>query len=240
MEYQANAPQHRPDMVQVAVVGQLMCQHMVLDLFIPGGIGGQIDRRTQQTKNTGRRHRLRHIYGKQAACDSEFPAAAAQMQAQMDVAGDDDRGHHHHSGKPDPPEDLGKIQLHATADHILGRHLRRGGIIALAGGFIFRNDLPVGIIVVLLIAFIPDRGVDLSDRLCNVHALGNGSGTEFAGKQLHRDQKPHQHHRPEGVLEPEADPAPEQEPDRQHCGDQDRGGKDPFIHHGVVPPLPVG
>ena len=231
-------------MVAVAVVGQLVGQHMGADLLILRGLGGQVDRGPEQAEDTGSGHRLRHVDAQQTVGCGIFVPSALQLQAQMEVADTDDRSHHRHPREPDLIQQRLQIQLQIRPDHVLGGFFDDDGVVALVElllhGLVIGHHLPVGFVVFLLIPLLVGGSIDLPDGLRDIHLFCDGTGAEGAGEQLHRQQQPHQHHCPQSVLQSQADLPPEQEPDRQHRGDQKGRGKDPLIHHGAAPPRLAG
>ena len=220
MEHQAEAPEHGPDVVTVAVVGQLMLENMAPDLLALGRLGRQVDGRPEHTEDAGRRDRLRHVDRKQTLRHIQRPAPPLELQGQMDIARDDHRGHHHHPGKPEVIQKPAQIQLHDRFCLLLGGLFDDHGINMPVGSFVLGRRLPVGGGILPLVAVLIGRYIDLPDRLGDIHLICDGGGAEIAGEELEGHQQPHQHHRPEGILEPQADFSPEQEPAQEHRRNQ--------------------
>ena len=240
MQHQAYRPQHRPDVVCVAVVGLLMGENVPADLLVLRCLGGQVDHRAEQSEDAGGGHRFGHINGKQTICGGEFPPAQLQPPAQVEVAQDDHGGHHRHAAQPQLRQKTLQIHLLLCLHQILGGFPDHNGIDLLPGGGIGIGNPLVGFVIGDFIALLVGGYIDLPDGLGDVHIPGDGSGAEIAGEKLHRKQKPYQHQSPQGVLQPQADFAPEQLPSQQHGADQQGRRENPFIHHGAAPPRLCG
>ena len=227
-------------MVAVAVVGQLVLQHMGADLGALRRLRGQIDGGPEASEDAGGGHRLGHIHGKQAGGNIQHIPPFPKLKGQMDIAGDDDGGHHCHAAEPDAKKELIQIQSLGLPDHGVGFLFDGVGGDGPGLGGVLCRDLPVGFVIGRLVAVFGGGCVDLPHGGGDVHLPGHGAGAEIAGEELDGHQQPDQHHRPQGVLEPQADPAPEQKPPQKHRADQHRRGDDPLIHHGDAPPRPFG
>ena len=240
VEHETEAAKHGPDVVAVAVVGQLVLQHMGPDLGALGRVGSQVDGGPEKSEDTGGGHRLGHIHGKQARGDIQRPPPLAKLTGQMDIAGHDDGGHQGHTAQPDALQKLIQVQLQGGLCQRGGLPLDDDGVHGAAGCLILGHDLLVGRIVFPLIAVFVGGYIRLSHGGGDVHLTGHGAGAEITGEKLDGHQQTQKHDAPQGVLQPQTDPAPEQKPPQQDCRDQNGRGNDPLIHHGTAPPRPCG
>ena len=221
-------------------MGQLMGQGVAQHGFVLRRPGGQVNCGAEEAEDAGGGDGGGHIYGKQTVRGIQRPAAAPQTQCQMEVAGNDDRGHHRHAQEPEHE----KLRLHVQFQGLLclfrSPLLRHHRIGLLPPGFIILQCFAVGRIVFLFVQLLVGGEIDLPHRGGEIHPIRHRGGADGAVEELEGDQKPHQHHQPQGVLQAQADPAPQGKPHRQHRGDGHRGGDDPVIHHGAAPPRLCG
>ena len=245
VEHETQAPKHGPDVVAVAVVGQLVLQHMGPDLGALGRVGGQVDGRPEKAEDTGGGHRLGHIDGKEAGGYLQRPTPLPELTGQMGIAGDDDCGHQCHSHEPEAEKHPLQIQLDGLPGNCCGPLFCHNGVQWFALGFIEADRFVIACSILPLILLLVGGDIDLLDGSGDLQLFRHRVRAYGTDKEKKRNQKPHQHHGPQRILQPQTDFSPEDKSNRQYGGDHQGGGDDPAFDHGLIdhgsaPPRPCG
>ena len=238
MEGQGRPPQHRPDVVAVAAVGELMGEHVAQHRRILRRRGGQVHRRAGEAIQAGGGQPPGHIYRNGQPRNWMGPPHPPQAEVEPQV-GDHQRGGHSrrtrqpHGGEHPLPGD--GLRRGGRLDRLpLPRRLRRGG--GLDG---IRLPVPRRFGWLRLHAAAVNRGGGGDGALAHLH-LRPGQVVEHAQARLgHRagDEQAHQHHQPQGVLQPQGQLPPE-DPAHQQDDENQQGRRDDPLSHGGSPPVP--
>ena len=197
--------------------------------------GGEIDSRTEEPEQAGGGKTLLYqIDRKPAARDGVRDSCFAEFapKAQVHCQEEDPCGRGSHG--PNRGEDLREgpfvgvpgDSLAVVGEDRIAEGLRRGnrltGLDILSGGDGVRRGSVQGQDIDL-------PAVELGLHL-RVDLLGGSEHGEVHCRQIHRNQQPHQHQSPQGVLDPAGDGPAECQTQDQQQHDQHRGCQKKFTH----------
>ena len=229
MEGQGRRPQHRPDVVAVAAVGQLMAQDVAQQLRFAGRRRGQIDRGPREAVQAGGGQPAGHVDRYGHPRNGVGPPHPPQAQIKAQVARQQGGGQHPRAAQPHRGQNAPPVRRPG------GRGVRRG---RRAGGPGFRLPLrPDGHGLRLRGGGTP---AGLGRLGLHRSRLGQGHIVQHAQSGLEhraRHQKAQEHQQPQGVPQPQAHPPPEQGPHGQHNHDQQGRHQNP-LSHAPSPPVP--
>ena len=229
-------PEAGPDVVLVAEVGELMGQGVPEGLPVSQDLRGHVDGRVGQAEEAGALHRfgdehragdLPGLWAVHRLAGPAQPPGKAEVgpgKAQPHGGGpcQPEEGEPLVQGEGGQPEPFLLLGGRGGGDGVCLVGLRghgRGGRLGAGHGDGFRHRRR--------------RGLSGGQG-------GDGVAHREGGRaKVHRDQQPHQHQGPQGILDPGRDPPAQGVPQGDDGGGQDAGAKDPF-HHGVLPPFPAG
>ena len=181
-------------------------------------LGGEINRRLHQPEQAGGADALRHPHRQRAFGDRQLLPGAPEGTGKAAV----------HIAKP--PGAQGACRPDQGQRRRIGPDgsglLRRGrGWLRLVRSRFLRADH---------LHLLGQKALRRPRRRKIEHTGGR--------RQRYRHQQPEQHHQPQPIAEPAAQPAPAKVPQSQYRQDQHRRGEQQFtdVHHDRSPPLPCG
>ena len=228
VDRQGRAPEKRPEVVPLAVMGGLVGQYMAESQPVRRRLGGDVYRRAEHPEQTGGGQSSRRI-NRQGGGPPRFQRDPnpPQLSGEAQVGEKERRRHPRRPRQPDSAQQGREVQgLPGRRDG--GGFLSGGGRDGLrrrtgllAGGRRFRRKQPPG-----------------GKRLNRADLRKHPGGLHGGGEKLPRHQQPHQGRRPQGIPQPGADPSPEGRPEQQHRGGEQGGRGHPIqqkVPHSAPP-----
>ena len=225
-EHQAEAPQRRPQGVQVPGVGLLMGQDVAQPRLVPGRLAGDVDGGPQQPKETGGGDVVAEINRAGAVHVLQGQPGPAQLPCKTQIGPEEPERHDAHSNIPYECQDLERLHPLPVKDHVLPGPVHHAvGAVPLqehgprlpVGQFLRRVELRrIGGVGQKIDALPRRRLHRLLQRLRGAQHAVPGGG------QLHRQQQTQQHQQPDGILHPPGNAAAKQPAQQQHRQDQRR------------------